>query len=166
MRVPVKIKKTHPDAVIPKYATELSAGFDLYAVEDVIIRPGETKSIRLGLAFEMPEGYEIQIRPRSGISLKTKLRQSNSVGTIDADYRGEVKMMFDNIFQSSEVGRAYRYREALTISGDLQDIAGKAMVGTYIIRKGDRICQGILSKVPQAEFIEVDALGDTDRGEG
>ncbi|MEV2675606.1 deoxyuridine 5'-triphosphate nucleotidohydrolase, partial [Paenibacillus larvae] len=92
----VKIKKLHPDAVIPEYATAGAAGFDLVALEDVIIEPGDVKTIRTGLAFEIPVGYELQIRPRSGVSLKTKLRQPNSVGTIDSDYRGEVQLMFEN----------------------------------------------------------------------
>lgn len=175
-KVPVKIKRLHPDAVIPKYATDLSAGFDLYAVEDVIIEPGETKAVGLGLAFEIPAGYEIQIRPRSGISLKTLLRQSNSVGTIDADYRGEVKVMFDNIAEPD-----YRLyiddlrSEVYAVNGEVFDIKGEVSMevdygsllhGSYIIRKGDRICQGILSKVPQANFIEVEELSDTERGCG
>lgn len=140
-KVNVKVKKLHPDAVIPKYAHEGDAGFDLVAVEDTVIEPGETKLVPLGLAFEIPQGYEIQIRPRSGLSLKTKLRQSNCVGTIDAGYRGEVKAMFDNTDK------------------DLY-------TGVIKINKGDRIAQGVLNKVPQAQFIEVYELNESERGEG
>lgn len=80
---PVKIKQLHADAVIPKYARAFDAGFDLVAVEDVIILPGETAKIPTGLAFALPDGYELQVRPRSGISAKSKLRISNAPGTVD-----------------------------------------------------------------------------------
>jgi len=91
----MKVKKMHPDAVIPKYAQQGDSGFDLVAVEDVIIEPGETKLIKTGLAFDIPEGFEIQVRPRSGITLKTKLRVQ--LGTVDAGYKGEVGVIVDNI---------------------------------------------------------------------
>src|SRR5690625_4442372 len=91
----LSVKKLHPDAVIPKYAKKGDSGFDLVAVEDMVIEPGETKLIKTGLAFEIPEGYEIQVRPRSGITLKTKLRVQ--LGTIDSNYRGEVGVIVDNI---------------------------------------------------------------------
>ena len=97
----MRIKKTHPEAVIPKYATEGSAGFDLVTVEDIVIDPGETKLVRTGLAFEVPRGHELQIRPRSGISLRTKLRVI--LGTVDSDYRGEIGVIVDNIGNESEL---------------------------------------------------------------
>ena len=97
----MRIKKTHPEAVIPKYATEGSAGFDLVTVEDTVIEPGETKLIRTGLAFEVPRWHELQVRPRSGISLKTKLRVI--LGTVDSDYRGEVGVIVDNIGDKDEL---------------------------------------------------------------
>jgi dUTP pyrophosphatase len=80
----IKIKKVVEDAIIPKYQTSGSAGFDFHTVEDVTVFPKETRLISTGLAFEIPEGYELQIRPRSGISLKTKIRISNSPATIDS----------------------------------------------------------------------------------
>lgn len=136
-RVRVKVKKIHPNAVIPQYKTSGSAGFDLYAIEDVEIQPGETKQIRTGLIFEIPEGYEIQIRPRSGMSLKTPLRISNAPGTIDSDYRGEVMIIAEN-----------------------------TSIMPFSVEKGTRIAQGVLQKVPQAEFIEVERVSETERGEG
>lgn len=142
----VKIKKLHPDAVIPEYATAGAAGFDLVALEDVIIEPGDVKTIRTGLAFELPVGYELQIRPRSGVSLKTKLRQPNSVGTIDSDYRGEVQLMFEN---------------TLTKLAHLN-----VKLASYLIQKGDRLAQGIIAPVERAKFTVVDELSDTTRGAG
>ncbi|MED4399804.1 dUTP diphosphatase [Metabacillus fastidiosus] len=91
----VKIKRLSEHAVIPKYAKQGDSGFDLVAVEDVLIKPGETRKVPLGLAFEIPEGYELQIRPRSGITSKTKLRVQ--FGTVDAGYRGEIAAIVDNI---------------------------------------------------------------------
>lgn len=155
--IPVKIKRLHPDAVIPQYATDLAAGFDLVAVEDVIIAPGETKLVPLGFAVEIPEGYEMQIRPRSGLTLKTKLRVGNSPGTIDGDFRGEVKVIVDN------TSRPYR---KFFLRHPVQWNITANHEGTYIIRKGDRIAQGVIAPVYRADFIVVDQLGETERGDG
>jgi dUTP pyrophosphatase len=135
----IKIKKLVEDAIIPKYQTSGSAGFDFHTVEDVTVFPKETKLVSTGLAFEIPEGYELQVRPRSGISLKTKVRISNSPGTIDSDYRGLVSIIVDNISSHGSL--------------------------PYEIKKGDRIAQGVICKVNQAVFIE-DELSETERGEG
>lgn len=90
----VNIKRLNKHAVIPQYAKAGDSGFDLVATEDVIIAPGETALIPTGLAFEIPQGYEMQIRPRSGISLRTKLRVQ--LGTVDSGYRGEIGVIVDN----------------------------------------------------------------------
>lgn len=162
-RMNVKVKRLHPDAVIPQYATDGAAGFDFVAVEDVIIAPGETKKVPLGLAFEIPEGFVMYVCMRSGIALKTKLRQSNGIGVIDSDYRGEVAMMFDNT--SAIPSGSDDWLQTRTIDG--KTVFGtKAPEGTYIIRKGDRIAQGVLAKVPRAAFVEVAELGETERGDG
>ncbi|NMF00024.1 dUTP diphosphatase [Aneurinibacillus aneurinilyticus] len=161
-KVPVKIKRLHPDAVIPRYATEGAAGFDLVAVEDVIIAPGETKKVPLGLSFEIPEGYVMYVCMRSGIALKTKLRQPNGIGVIDSDYRGEVAMMFDNI---NDVPEWENMARGINNSYAVETI-NKYPSGTYIIRKGDRVAQGIIAEAPQAIFVEVDELGETERGDG
>lgn len=163
--IPVKVKRLHPDAVIPKYARELDAGFDLVAIEDVIIRPGETAKVRTGLALALPQGYELQIRPRSGISERTKLRVSNAPGTVDAGYRGEVCVLIDNNEQLS----AHHTADLKLVTGwTMLGERGDTMYpfGTYLIRKGDRIAQGVLAEVPRAVFEEVDELDETERGAG
>ncbi len=159
----VKIMRLCPDAVIPRYAHEGDAGFDLVAAADVIIEPGETKLVRTGLAFELPPGYELQIRPRSGITLRTKLRVQ--LGTVDSNYRGEIGVIVDNAFSVDEEDRHDFYNEILTISGDPVRADDKKPYGTYIIRKGDRIAQGVIAPVAVANFVEVDELSDTTRGE-
>lgn len=172
--IPVKIKRLHPDAVIPQYATELAAGFDLVAVEDVVIAPGETKLVPIGFAVEIPEGFEMQIRPRSGVTLKTMLRVGNAPGTIDADFRGEVKVIVDNValakLQVGSDGRMGPSFEYVTVFHDVEGSRKRAdgltPDGTYLIRKGDRIAQGVIAPVYRADFIEVDELGETERGGG
>lgn len=163
MKLNVKIKRLNENAVIPKYAHEYDAGFDLVAAEDVIIEPGETKLIPTGLAFELPPGYELQVRPRSGITLKTKLRVQ--FGTVDSAYRGEVGVIVDNIRESygNNTTKAYG------IDGERYTVRPHKLrtdYYSYIIRKGDRIAQAVIKPVEQAEFIEVDTLSDSARGEG
>lgn len=134
----INVKKLHEDAVIPTYATAGSAGFDLYALEATVVDPGETTLIRTGLAFGIPEGYEVQIRPRSGLSLKTKLRVVNAPGTVDQDYIDEVKVIMENT----------------------RDIH------TERIEKHQRIAQGVLKPVPRATFTEVAEIDETERTGG
>ncbi len=162
--IDVKFKRLHPDAKIPQYATEMAAGFDLVAVEDVIIAPGETAKVPLGFAVQIPLGYEVQIRPRSGVTFKTKLRVANSPGTIDGDYRGEVAVLIDNIAPVWDAAAGY----ALDIEGKPTHapVRGFLPEGAYIIRKGDRIAQGVLAAVSRASFEEVAELDDTERGDG
>ena len=133
----IKVKKLYKDVVLPEYKTSGAAAFDFESMIDIIINPNETKIIPTGLAFEIPDGYELQVRPRSGLSAKTKLRVSNSPGTIDSDYRGEVCIILDNI--SSEE--------------------------SYTINKGERIAQGVISKIEKITFEEVENLSETERGE-
>lgn len=170
----VNIRKLHEDAVIPRYATEGAAAFDLVSVADVIIAPGETAKIPLGLAFEIPEGYVMYVMMRSGIALKTKLRQPNGVGVIDSDYRGEVSMMFDNTcgednfhdFTHGLINGNY----LLGSGGEGVEVEAKYYDRIpdvyYLIRKGDRIAQAIIQRIPHVEFTLVDALSDTQRGDG
>jgi dUTP pyrophosphatase len=185
----VKIRKLHEYAAVPEYATQLSAGFDLVATEDVIIAPGETALIPTGLAFEIPEGHEMQIRPRSGITKNTKLRVGNAPGTCDADFRGEVKVIIDNIAQLRYSGtisvrvdtcRNYKtldggsvvtedtrhYRNAYADDNHYDMYPREVPVGTYIIRKGDRIAQGIITPIIRATFEVVEELTETERGSG
>jgi dUTP pyrophosphatase len=162
-QINVKIRKLHPDAVTPAYATELAAGFDLVAVSSEIIPPGHTRIIPLGFAIEIPEGYEMQVRPRSGMSLSTKLRISNSPGTIDADFRGEVKVLIDNIAPVTDK-RVPHIRHA---DGNIRDLAVSTEVeGSYFIRKGDRIAQAVIAPTVCVNFEVADELSETERGSG
>lgn len=153
----VKVKRLHSDAVLPKKAHAGDAGFDLVAVEDVLINPGETVLVKTGLAFELPPGYEMQIRPRSGVTLKTKLRVQ--LGTVDANYRGEVGVIVDNTCDRDAI---YSPRD-ITGETDLNS-GGQSIYGTYTIRKGDRIAQAVIQRLPSVEMFEVDELGDSGRG--
>lgn len=136
-KVPVKVKKLHPAATIPKYARDGDAGFDLVAIRGAYLKPGETVIIKTGLAMAIPKGFELQVRPRSGLSAKTKLRVANSPGTVDSGYRGEIGIIMENIGEWAI------------------DIAA-----------GDRIAQGVISIVPAANFVETNELDETERGAG
>lgn len=140
----VLFKKLRPDAIIPEYATPGASGMDVASPVDVTIEAGETVMIKLGFAIAVPEGYELQVRPRSGLSLKTKLRLPNAPGTIDSDYRGEVGVIVENT------------------STDSLGVLGPE----FWINRGDRIAQLVLCPVARAELVEVDELPDTQRGTG
>lgn len=129
-------KSKHP---LPVYATELSAGMDIRAnlAKPVVLRPLERKLISTGLCIALPEGYEAQIRPRSGLALKKGVTVLNSPGTIDADYRGEIGVILVNL--SSE---------------------------DFTVEDGERIAQMVISRHEQAEWQDVEVLDETDRGAG
>jgi dUTP pyrophosphatase len=133
----IKIKKLTQNALIPAYQTKEAAGFDLHSIEDVVIKPGERKLIGTGLAFEIEFGYEVQIRPRSGLAYKHGITVLNTPGTIDSDYRGEIKVLLIN-------------------HGNEE----------FEIKKNERIAQAVIAPVIQAEIVEVEELSDTDRGSG
>lgn len=141
-RVTVNIVRLRPedaDLPFPLYATEGSAGMDVCAAieGELTIAPGETVLIPTGFAIELPLGYEAQIRPRSGLAIKHQIGILNSPGTIDSDYRGEVKIILTNF--------------------------GKK---TYTIRRGDRIAQMVVSRYSRVEWNEVDMLQESTRGAG
>lgn len=141
-KVPVKVWTSfnHTEG-LPKYETEHAAGMDVRANEDVMLRPKETKLIPTGIFMAIPQGYEVQVRPRSGLSLKTKFRIANAPGTIDADYRGELCIIGENTNGESEMR----------------------------ISKGERIGQIVIAPVYQIVWDTVlskDHLGNTARGEG
>lgn len=144
----IKIRKLHPEATIPEYKTQGAAGFDLVSLEDAEILPGESKAVRTGIAVEIPEGFEIQVRPRSGVSLKTSLRVANSPGTVDSDFRGEICVIMHNS------------------NGLLKNSDGTTLElnGSHKISKGERIAQGVVCPVIRAIFEESDDLSDTERG--
>lgn len=157
----VNIKRLSVDATTPTYAHSTDACFDLYAADDVIIEPGETKLVPTGLAFEIPAGYEMQIRPRSGITLKTHLRVQ--LGTVDSGYAGEVGVIVDNI-ACDPFCPSTRY--LLFTDGTQKRMEYELHDDTYKIRKGDRIAQAVIKPVEQATFTVVDALEETERGSG
>lgn len=136
-RVEVKIQLISSTAKIPTYAHPTDAGADIFANETVVFEPGETKIVPTGIKVAIPAGYEIQIRPRSGMSLKTGMRIANAPGTIDSDYRGEVGVIMTNTFNSK-----------------------------WTIMSGDKIAQMVIAPVPMIKWIETDNLDETERGEG
>lgn len=141
--------KLSPYAVIPSYAHEYDAGMDICASEDVLILPGETKLVPTGLAAAIPEGYEGQIRPRSGISLKTMIRIPNSTGTIDSGYRDQISIIIHNASFLSSSG----------IASDPITLDEKSNLhGPYLIRRGDKIAQIVFARVTHAVISEVHSL--------
>jgi len=144
----------NPFAVLPVYAHEHDAGMDIYSTEDVLIRPGETKLVPTGLAAAIPEGYEAQIRPRSGISLKTMMRIPNSPGTIDAGYRDQICVIMHN---ASFLPSAYDESSPLT----LDEKSNRH--GAYLIRRGDKIAQMIFAGISHARltaYPTLDGIGE------
>jgi len=121
----------------PNYATTGAAGMDIVAAEELDLAPGARHAVATGFAMAIPQGYEVQVRPRSGLALKHGVTVPNTPGTIDSDYRGEVKIIMIN-------------------HGDT----------SFPIRRGDRIAQLVAAPVLQARFAEVDELDDTARGTG
>ena len=158
----VGFKRLNDDAIIPTKAHPTDSGFDLYASEDVIINPGETTVVPTGIAVELPPGYEATVRPRSGITAKTKLRVQ--LGTIDNEYRGEIGVIVDNISEASNEADYGYYR----LNGDYWiDHRVKAEKGSYLIRKHERIAQLVIQPLPAVEAYELEGeLKETDRGEG
>ena len=135
-RIEVKIKVL-PGGKIPTYAHPTDAGADVYASEPTNFEPYETKIVHTALQVAIPAGYEIQIRPRSGMSLKTSFRIANAPGTIDSDYRGEIGVIMTNISNKPAA-----------------------------IEKGDKIAQMVIAPVPMIKWVETDNLDETERGEG
>ena len=133
----VLFKRLHKDAVIPEYETDGSAGCDLRVIEDYVIYPMKIILVRTGFAMELKPGTEGQVRPRSGLAVKKGLTVINAPGTIDSDYRGEVKVGLINL-------------------GDTK----------VSIKKGDAVAQLVISPVLRGHFIPEDNLSYTDRGDG
>jgi dUTP pyrophosphatase len=130
---------TCQDLSLPVYASAQAAGMDVAAAitEDVILHPGEIKLLSTGFALALPEGFEVQVRPRSGLAVKHGITVVNAPGTIDADYRGEVKVGLINLGQHA-----------------------------YTVRRGDRIAQLVFAPVCQAHLQQVQRLEQTERGDG
>jgi dUTP pyrophosphatase len=157
-KVDIHIEICKEGIKIPQYAKLGDAGLDIRAAENINILPNETKIIPTGIKVAIPEGYEIQVRPRSGLSVNTPLRISNSPGTIDSGFRNEIGIIINNTSNTIE----NTYCASLTIEekGNRQ--------GIYEIKKGDRIAQLVLKEVPTINWVVVDSVKDigTDRQGG
>ena len=122
---------------LPAYASSEAAGLDVVAAEELTLAPGQRHAVATGFAIAIPHGYEVQVRPRSGLALKHGITCLNTPGTIDSDYRGEVKVILANLGAEP-----------------------------FEVRRGERIAQLVPAPVLRADFAEVDALEDTQRGAG
>lgn len=137
--VPVQVKRLpHGEGLeLPAYATAGAAGMDVVSAEDALLAPGERHAVATGLSLAIPPGYEIQVRPRSGLALKHGIAVANTPGTIDSDYRGELKVILANHGREN-----------------------------FAIARGDRIAQLVLAPVTRAAWEEVEELDATERGVG
>ena len=139
--VPIRRLPNNPDLPLPAYETAGAAGMDLRAAvaeaEPIVLRPGARAAVPTGLAFALPQGFEGQVRPRSGLAARHGVTQVNTPGTIDSDYRGEVKVILINLGEED-----------------------------FTIRRGDRIAQLVIAPVTQAQWTEVESLDETVRGAG
>ena len=136
MKIKIVNKSSHP---LPSYETEASAGMDLRAnlVEPLLLKPLQRELVSTGLFIELPIGYEAQIRPRSGLAIKSGISLANAPGTIDADYRGEIKVILINLSNDD-----------------------------FVLNDGERIAQMVISKVEKAEWVISETLNETTRGDG
>jgi dUTP pyrophosphatase len=139
MRLHIKKLNNAKDLPLPKYMSNGAAGMDVFANVDtqVVVDPGNIKLIPTGISISLPNGYEAQIRPRSGLALKHGISMVNTPGTIDSDYRGEINVILINFGNSP-----------------------------FVINRGDRIAQIVINKIELPEIIEVEELDTTKRGEG
>jgi len=137
--IPIAVKKLVDHAIIPRKMSSHAAGYDLYSANEevILLQPGEIKMIPTGIAMSIPEGYEAQVRPRSGLAIKHGIGILNSPGTIDSDYRGEIRVIIFN--------------------------AGEA---SFTLEPGSRIAQMVISKYYDIEFQLADELDTTERGSG
>lgn len=131
----IEIIRLDKELPLPQYKTEQSAGLDLLAREDLLIKKGEIKLVPTGISIALPDGYEAMIRPRSGLALKYGITLLNTPGTIDADYRGEIGAIVANFGNED-----------------------------FLVKRGMRIAQMVINKYEKVQWLEVDALQDTERG--
>ena len=160
--IKVPIEKCDDRAKAPTYANTTDSGMDVYALEDITIAPGETKLITIGIKVALPRGYELQVRPKSGRSLKSKLRIANTPGTIDAGYRDEIGIIVENIEPViSDI--SYEYDD----EGNLK-ITSIDFGSSHTIGAGEKFAQLVLAEVPKVSWLQVDSvtgIGE-DRGGG
>ena len=157
--ISVPIELCNENAVIPQYAHVSDSGVDVYALEDITVHPGETVLVPTGIKVALPPGYELQVRPKSGRALKTKLRVANTPGTIDSGYRDEIKVIIENVEPPIK---------DLTIDDDGR-VTSVLYGSDFFIGKGEKFCQLVLSEVPKIAFYRVENIAevdDIDRGGG
>ena len=158
--VQIPVELCHPDAKIPQYANTSDSGMDVYALDDYIIAPGETKLIPTGIKLALPPGYEIQVRPKSGRALKTKLRIANTPGTVDAGYRDEIKVIVENIEPPiKDIEYDFDDNGTPIIKSILHGAA-------HTISKGEKFCQLVLMEVPKAALYRVEQVGEIGENRG
>lgn len=133
----LRFRKIHPDAVLPSYAHPSDAGMDVRSVDDLVIAPGKRALVHTGLVMLLPPMYEAQVRPRSGLALKSGVTVLNTPGTIDSGYRGEVGVILANFGEAD-----------------------------FRVKKGDKIAQIVIAPVTQPTIEETDCMDETDRGTG
>jgi dUTP pyrophosphatase len=146
----IPIEYCHSEAKTPAYAHLTDSGMDVFALDDITIAPGETKLVPTGIKVAIPAGYELQVRPKSGRCLKTKLRVANTPGTIDAGYRDEIGVIIDNI-------------EPFIKSADIDEngrLYNVEFGSSYTIGKGEKFAQLVLCEVPKAIFYQVESVGE------
>ena len=158
--VQIPVELCHPDAKIPQYANTSDSGMDVYALDDYTIAPGETKLIPTGIKLALPPGYEIQVRPKSGRALKTKLRIANTPGTVDAGYRDEIKVIVENIEPPiKDIEYDFDDNGTPIIKSILHGAA-------HTIGKGEKFCQLVLMEVPKAALYRVEQVGEIGENRG
>lgn len=156
----IPIEFCNKDAKMPVYARIGDAGMDIFALEDIEVNPGETKLIPTGIKVAIPIGYELQVRPKSGRALKTKLRVANTPGTIDSGYRDEIGVIIENI-ESPIKDITYEFD-----SHDRPIITSIEHGRPFIIEKGSKFAQLVLSEVPTASFYQVDSVNNIGENRG
>ena len=164
-KVRIGFKKVHPDAKLPTYAHKGDAGMDVYAVEDVNLIPCEATLVSTGLVADIPDGYSIQVYPRSGLALKHNVTVWNSPGLVDSSYRGVIGVVLMYIPPLYKVERMNYINGELDKEGTPRVVRGMC-AAPYKIKKGDKIAQLVFVPTTTCTPVEVNEVSSTDRGEG
>ena len=158
--IQIPIELCHPNAKIPAYAKPGDAGMDIYALEEFEVAPGERKIIKTGLKVAIPRGYELQVRPRSGTSVKTALRVANTPGTIDSGYRDEIGVIIENIEPKiKDIAYVFDNNGNIIIKSILHG-------SVFNVGKGERFAQLVLNEVPSAAFYPVESVAQIGENRG
>lgn len=165
--ISIPLELCHENAKIPQYAHISDSGVDVYALDDITVKPGETVLVPTGIKVALPPGYELQVRPKSGRALKTKLRVANTPGTIDSGYRDEIKIIIENV--DPPIRKIDIHNWDTAENDPVIHFSDIEFGQSYTIGKGEKFCQLVLSEVPKAVFYRVDSIAkidDLDRGGG